>query len=113
MSKRKVSRTKMKDGPREVVSYACPSGIEDNSYYYNLIDYGDGMTDFVNLTRHSTLKEAIVEAGRFALDRRWAGPGTSSVYAGVPPRIVRTVRFIELHRVTVMGPLPRKKSSRE
>lgn len=81
-------------------------GARDEVYYYNLIDYEGNFSDYVNITRHTTLPAAIREAKRFTLDRNWAGPGTNTVYAGMPPRIVRTVRFIELHRAEVEGPLP-------
>lgn len=96
-----------KEGPRKIVSTCCGAGIEDKTYYYNIIDYDGDMSDFVNLTRHKTLTGAIKEAKRFALDRKWAGPGVSTVYAGMPPRIVRTVKLIEMHRVVVNGPMPK------
>lgn len=81
-------------------------GALDEAYYYNIVDYAGDLSDYVNITRHKTLAGAIQEAKRFELDRKWAGPRTNTVYAGVPPRIVRTVRFVELHRAEFKGPLP-------
>jgi len=97
-----------KEGPREVASTDCKSGVEDKTYYYNIIDYEGDMSDYVNITRHSTLAGAIREAKRFAMDQKWAGPGTNLFYAGMPPRIIRTVKFVEMHRVEVKGPEPKR-----
>jgi len=93
-----------KDGAREVLVTDCENGVEDTTYYYNIVDYNGGMSDQVNITRHKTPTGAIREAKRFALDRNWAGPGTNVVYAGMPPMIVRTVKFVEMHRVEVKCP---------
>lgn len=102
----KIRKTTHKEGARTVVCTDCAGGITDEVYYYNLIDYEGDMSDFVNITRHSTLAAGVAEAKRFAMDRKWAGPGVSTIYAGMPPQIIRTVKFIELHRVEVTGPMP-------
>ncbi|OGR47889.1 MAG: hypothetical protein A2X33_01080 [Elusimicrobia bacterium GWA2_51_34] len=100
----KVKVSVQKDGPREIILTDCKGGVEDKTYYYNIIDYEGDMSDYVNITRHKTPTGAIREAKRFALDRNWAGPGTNAVYAGMPPMIVRTVKFVEMHRVEVKCP---------
>jgi hypothetical protein len=107
------TKTTRKDGPRTVTATRVTDpGHTDQAYYYNIIDYAGDMTDYVNLTRHTTLEVAIKEAERLAFDRKWGGPGTNSVYGGIPPRIVRTVRLMELHRLQVDGPLPQRPCDR-
>jgi len=103
----KIKTSSRADGPRKLRFSAVPEpGAVDAAYYYNLIDYNGDMRDYVNVTRHQTLAEAVKEAERLASDRKWAGPGTNDFYAGVPPRVVRTFRMAEVHRVEVEGPLP-------
>lgn len=88
-----------------MVSVAEP-GCEDRTYFYNLIDFAGNMSNTVIITRHTELAKAIKEAKQFALDRDWCGPGCGPHNAGIPPRIVRTVKFTDMHRVLVEGPLP-------
>lgn len=102
-----IRKTVHKEGPRKVFFTECGGGVEDKGYYYNIIDYAGDMSKFVNITRHKTLAQAKREAKRCALDRKWTAPGTSAYYVGIPPRIIRTLKFTECHRTEVRGPQPK------
>lgn len=109
---KRMNRRRFKDGSRTVMESALGNGLTDTSFVYNLIDYSGDMSDYVVLSRHLEIKEAIKEARKVTTDLKWAAPWASSCYIGVPPRIVRTVRFTELHRIEVRGPLPKSEVER-
>ncbi|OGS36429.1 MAG: hypothetical protein A2293_06530 [Elusimicrobia bacterium RIFOXYB2_FULL_49_7] len=108
-------KAKILDGPIvttdmrcEVISTSNPEGVEETDCYYNIIDYAGDMSDHVMyVIKHQTLESAVQEARKFTLDRCLNRPEKGSVSDTVPPRMIRTVKFVEMHRVDYKGPLPK------
>lgn len=97
-----------RDGALEVVStHVGAGGRLDAIYYYNLVDYSGDMSDEVSITRHDTLEAAVAEAKRLARERRPGAKAAATPFdLARPPRIVRTVRVVEVHRIESPPSLP-------